>query len=293
MAVPIPSRAGFTDPRPVIRPALPRDKADVAAFTKSIWDGHDYVGLVFPEWLADPKGMLLVAEYGGRCVGCAKATQLAADQWWLEGFRVDPAVQGRGIGSRLDAAINAWWDVHGQGVVRLMTHARRVQVHHLCEKRGYRRCGEVWYFWAEPLSEPASNFSPLLPDQAEQAASFVRQTAPGRLLGLDWAFADPTPELLQRLAEAGQAFWWGEQRGLVTFWEEQEDQGWSWVIGLEACAEGHRVDLLSQVRGLAAAHGKNAAWMNIADQATIQALERAGYVRMWQEPGILYERRKA
>lgn len=38
----------FSSPLPAIRPALPRDIADMAEFTKSIWDGHDYVGEVFP-----------------------------------------------------------------------------------------------------------------------------------------------------------------------------------------------------------------------------------------------------
>jgi len=136
----------FSAPVVVIRPALPRDKMDVAEFTKFIWDGHDYVGEVFPHWLEDPHGQLFAAEYAGRCVGTGKVTYIAPGQWWLEGFRVDPKYQGMKIGSQIDARCNEWWNEHGDGTLRLLTSSKRVQVHHLSEERGFVKVGEVYRY---------------------------------------------------------------------------------------------------------------------------------------------------
>ncbi len=182
----------FSSPRVVVRPALPRDKADVAEFTRFIWDGHDYVGRVFPYWLEDPQGQLFAAEYAGKCVGTAKVSLVAPGEWWLEGFRVDPNYQGQKIGSRLDAACNEWWDEHGDGIVRLMTNSKRVKVHHLSEARGYRRLGEVYAYEAEPLAEFTDAFTPLKLEDVNEAVAFCQRIAPGGLMGVGWTFSMPS-----------------------------------------------------------------------------------------------------
>lgn len=281
----------FTFPVVTIRPALPRDKADVAEFTKFIWDGHDYVGEAFPEWLADPQGILLAAEYAGRCVGCAKVTRIAPGQWWLEGFRVDPQFQGWKIGSRLDAACNAWWDAHGDGTLRLLTSSRRVKVHHLSEERGFRKLGEALYLEAEPLDEPSDAFAAMKPEEADEAAAFCLRAAPGRLMGVGWKFAAPNPVSLREAAEAGLAFWWRGRTGFLSAWADDDERGDRLTVGLEACAGGSRVELLKDFRRLASARGMIAAgWMSQEDEESSRALEEAGYKRDWDDSGFLYER---
>jgi hypothetical protein len=56
----------FSEPRVVIRPALPLDREAVLEFCKFIWDGHDYIPDVWDDWMADPSGEMFVAEYAGR-----------------------------------------------------------------------------------------------------------------------------------------------------------------------------------------------------------------------------------
>ncbi|PJF24366.1 MAG: hypothetical protein CUN53_18195, partial [Phototrophicales bacterium] len=87
--------------RVLCRPALESDYADIAEFCKGIWDGGDYVPEVWHDWLKDPNGLLVTAEYERHAIGCCKLTRLAEAQWWLEGFRVDPKYQGLKAGSRL------------------------------------------------------------------------------------------------------------------------------------------------------------------------------------------------
>ena len=72
----------------VCRPVLPKDTPDVLELTRWIWGGHDYIHLVWADWLKDTEGLLTVAEYGGHVVGLYKLTRLSPSEWWLEGLRV-------------------------------------------------------------------------------------------------------------------------------------------------------------------------------------------------------------
>ena len=86
--------ASFSDPRVVCRPSLPADTEDVLAFTKRIWDGRDYIHLVWDEWLADPNGILVSAQFGRGVVGIAKVSPVFPGQWWLHGLRVESGIPG-------------------------------------------------------------------------------------------------------------------------------------------------------------------------------------------------------
>ena len=113
-------KSTFSFPVVVCRPALPCDKADVLEFTKFTWDfGRDYIKYVWDDWLADPNGILVSAEYNGHCVGIAKASLSAPGQWWLEGLRIDPNFQGLGIASHIHRYVDDWWLEHGNGTVNI------------------------------------------------------------------------------------------------------------------------------------------------------------------------------
>lgn len=282
----------FTDPVVLIRPALPRDKADVFEFTKFIWDGHDYVGHVFPEWLEDPEGQLFAAEYAGHCVGTGKVTLVAPGQWWLEGFRVDPKVQGMKIGSAIDARCNEWWDEHGQGTLRLLTNSRRVKVHHLSEARGFVKVGEMIAYVADALPGPADSFTPLTPPEAGEAVAFCRRTAPDMFMNLGWRILRPDEDAIRDGMENGfQFFWWRGRSGFVSAWDDDEGEDTRLTVGMEACAPALRADLLTDLRRLASARASvSARWMNCVDESTLRILDVAGYHRDWDDEGFLYER---
>jgi len=284
----------FSSPIPVIRPALPRDIADVVEFTKFIWGGHDYVGYVFSEWLADPQGQLLAAEYAGKCVGCAKVSFLAPGQWWLEGFRVDPNHQGVKIGSKLDAAANEWFDEHGGGTLRLLTNSKRVQVHHLSEARGFVRAGEVCAYAAEALAESTDAFTPVHAEEADEAAALVRQWSPNGYLNVGWKFAVPNADAIRAaMKDENLFFWWRGRAGIVSAWEDDEEDGNRLIVGMDACAGGDRVQLLEDVRRLASARGAVIArWMNVIGEQVVRDLGAAGYRQDWEDTAYLYERSK-
>jgi len=284
----------FTDPIVLIRPALPRDTADVVEFTKSIWDGHDYVGHVFPEWLGDPEGQLLVAEFAGRCVGTGKVTRLAPGQWWLEGFRVDPNYQGLKIGSMIDARCNQWWDEHGDGTLRLLTNSRRVKVHHLSETRGFVKVGEVVAYAAEALDESAGAFTPLDPSEADEAVAICRRWRSNGFLNLGWKLLLPEAQAIRRaMGEGHLFFWWRGRRGFISAWDDDEGEELRFTVGMDACAGEDRASLLMDLRRLAFARRAAASrWMNALDEPVLRALETSGYKKDWEDSGFLYERKR-
>ena len=175
----------FTSPQVVCRPALPRDTADVLEFCKGIWDGQDYIQYVWDAWLGDADGPLITAEYGGRAVGVSKISHVSQGQWWFEGFRVDPKLQGLRIGSHLHEYVDQWWLEHGDGYVRLMTSSQRVKVHHLCEKTGYHKIAEVVsYYESTPLDGSTDAFRPVTPGEVKAALEFTLKNPILQMTGL-------------------------------------------------------------------------------------------------------------
>jgi GNAT superfamily N-acetyltransferase len=197
----------FSNPVVVCRPALPSDKTDVLEFTKFIWDGRDYVKYVWDEWLADPQGMLAVAQYGRQCVGLGKISLSAPGQWWLQGLRVDPKFQGMKISSHIQRYLDEWWLEHGDGVVRLMTSSKRPKVHHLSEKFGFTKTLEVKEFEANSLDEPCETFQPLQKNEISSALQMVFGSpvlALGRgLFDRGWDALQPTGDILAAIQGEG------------------------------------------------------------------------------------------
>jgi GNAT superfamily N-acetyltransferase len=280
----------------VCRPALPSDKADVLEFTKFIWDGRDYIQCVWDEWLADPEGLLAVAQYGRRSVGLAKISLSAPGQWWLQGLRVDPNHQDKKIGSRLHDYMDTWWLEHGDGVVRLMTSSKRVKVHHLCEKLGYTKTLEVKEFETDSLDEACTSFQPVRKDEIPAALRTVLDSETlalsGGMLDLGWDMLKLKEEILASVQQQGMAFWWRGGEGLLLAWEDDNEEGKVLGLGLPACALGSLPELLRDARCLAAQQGRvGAFWIAPLTPEILSAAELAGYRHHVEHSGYLYAKR--
>jgi GNAT superfamily N-acetyltransferase len=287
----------FSSPVLTCRPALPRDTADVLEFTKFIWNGHDYIKYVWEEWLAGPLGLLVAAEYSGHCVGIAKVTFVSPGQWWYEGLRVDPKFQGLKIGSHLHEYIDGWWLEHGDGFARLMTSAKRVKVHHLCERLGYSKIAEVkGYYVPAKLNGPFDSFHPVAADEVKTALEFVLNSQTLNLTGLmdtGWQQVTPNEHILNEIVNAGHAFWWGEHKGLLLTRNDDNDEG-AKVLGvvLSACEVEFLSDFLLDIRYLAAAQGcKDVFWIAPIHDVVLSALKNAGFKTDWEDAAFVYEKR--
>jgi GNAT superfamily N-acetyltransferase len=87
----------------VIRLVRSDDRERLGRALSRVWDGNDYIPLVFDRWVRD--GGFYLAVRGRRIVGCGKVTEFAPDELWLEGLRVDPRLHGRGFGTDVSRRI--------------------------------------------------------------------------------------------------------------------------------------------------------------------------------------------
>ena len=283
------------------RQARPADKPDMLEITRTIWEGRDYVPRVWDEWLADSSGRLGVAEYNGRVLGVGKLTRLTDRDWWLEGLRVHPEFERRGIATQLHEYLTATWQDTGSGALRLATSAERIQVHRLCARSGFTQVGERVIYQSASLGDGEHLFHAIESDDVEAA---LRVISTNRLVGfqnwlmdLGWQWAAPDRELLLGTIEGQRAFWWKGARtdSLLLYWEDEPneyepDQTVTPTIQLVACPLESLTDCLLDFRRLAGAQGfENAAWVAPYRQEMISALEGAGYERRWEGSLVLFE----
>jgi GNAT superfamily N-acetyltransferase len=285
----------------VCRPALPKDKADVLALTRHIWEGNDYVPYVWDEWLADPHGMLVVAEYGGQVVGLANLAWKGEDEWWLQGLRVHPHFQGQGIASRLHDYILQAWERNMGGVLRLATSSARLPVHHLCQRTGFTRVGEYRKYAAPALTGMREEFRAVRSGEAIEALDFVRHSPLfaicNHLLYLDWYWGALSGERLGEIIQRGAAYWWHAEDepsgGLVAVDLDQDDElGRHPYIQLMACSEIDLPELLVAYRRLGHYMGyERVEWLAPEDEAVREALQHTGYQSDWENSLYLFEKR--
>ena len=84
-----------------IRRVKPTDKAEILAICKKIWEGDDYIPLIFDSWVSDKQGEFTAVLYEGKIVGMGKLTYLTETDVWLEGLRADPQSPVHGIGKAI------------------------------------------------------------------------------------------------------------------------------------------------------------------------------------------------
>ena len=279
----------------VCRPALPKDTPEVMELTRTIWDGHDYLPLVWADWLVDYEGLLAVAECGGKVVGTGKLTRLSDRDWWLEGLRVHTKYQGKGIASRLNDYLLEVWLRSGGGTVRLATSSVRLPVHHLCERSGFTRISEFSAFVAPVIAETTDNFNLVAASEISEALAYAinnqSQGWSAGLMDLGWQWANPRESFLVEAVRKGQAWWWQRRRGLLLIWEDKEDQETRPAISLAACPLEDVASLLLDFRRIAWKGGyQQAIWNAPLHPELLPALSESGFQRDWDESMYIYAR---
>lgn len=284
----------------VCRPALPRDTSDVMALTSQIWEGHDYVPHYWQTWLEDPNGLLAVAEYAGHVVGLGKLSQVGDHEWWMQGLRVDPEHQGKGIASHMHHYQLDYWERNYGGVLRLATSSARLPVHHLCERTGFVKVGEYLSYIAPALESNSGGFPPVKMEEVQAALDFVRRSeifrlSPG-LVALDWVWCEPVADHFVAAIQRGEAHWWraGEKnRGLTIAGIEEEDGDSKTLYIQLAGGELYTLpEMMVEFRGLAGSQGFNLVnWLAPNHEGVIDALTQAGFTRDWEHVLYVYEKR--
>ncbi|MFO8110160.1 MAG: GNAT family N-acetyltransferase [Thermoplasmata archaeon] len=75
------------------------DKREIERLCRDIWEGRDYLPLVFEDWVED--GGFHKGTLDNKIIALDKYTRLENDVLWLEGLRVHPEHQGKGHGKEM------------------------------------------------------------------------------------------------------------------------------------------------------------------------------------------------
>ena len=285
----------------ICRAARESDTADMLELTRTIWDGNDYVPEAWADWLADPVGRLIVAEHEGRVIGLTRLGRLSPGAWWLQGLRVHPEFEGRGVASQLHrAAVDSWREV-GDGVLRLSTASFRASVHHLCEQSGFVKVGERTVFIRLEADAPSpaqtaaeTPFRPIETAEIPEAVDFIRQSPAfslqDGLLELDWEYALVHESFLAKGVERGMAWWWRGRDGALLVYESTDDDRPTlpFIMAL-ACEMEEMSALLADFRRLARQLGyPGIGWVAPLRPVIQRLLDEHGFQRGWEHSVFVY-----
>ncbi len=280
----------------VCRPALRQDTAQVMELSSHIWDGGDYIPMVWDRWMADLEGLLGVAELHGRVAGVFKLTKFREGEWWMEGLRVHPDFQGKGVASHIQKYIVETWRRIGSGVIRLATASFNVKVHHMSEQGGFKRIAEFIPYKAPVVQESINDFIPLAHDEAQKALDFVTgspaHALSAGLINLGWMFANPHLTKIEEEIDRKQAWWWRDGAGFLSIFEDEEDDGNEAAVQLMGCSLADLPQILVDYRKLAGSLGLHlAGWMAPNHPQVIASLEKTGFERAWDHSLYIFELR--
>jgi GNAT superfamily N-acetyltransferase len=191
----------------------------VLAFTQNTFQWGDYIDWVWDEWIADPRGSMIVGEVDGRVIGLDMMSVPRPGEGWFQGLRIDPAYRGRGYARRFEQYQLAEARRRGLHTVRFLTAEDNTPVHKNAVRHGFRPLGHFLYHQArrdDPATQaalaahPARELAPLDPAARDAAWEQVPRGplwAPSAgCLGGDWAFAAFTRAWWDELVAGGRVW---------------------------------------------------------------------------------------
>ncbi len=210
-----------------IRPVEATDQAALEALVAEIWDGQDYLPRVFTDWLNDKNGNFDVMIYENKVIGVAKLTRFNAEEWWLEGLRIDPRYQGQGLARILHHyKVNQARQL-GDGVLRFSTSAENEAIHKLAAETGFATVSEFHYMNIPSAEHSTDGLKRLSSDDAQAVQTWLAQSdyfaKVDRSFENMWKWQFATPDLLNTLLSNQQVYgWYGSEnsatlQGLVVF----------------------------------------------------------------------------
>lgn len=125
-----------------VRRAVPEDREEVLRISRAIHQA-DWVAGAWEEFMAEPgPGGLYVAEQNGRMVGFYHLTLTERQDAFFSAMRIDPALQGQGIGSLFCRAQVEQAVAAGARWIHLFSVLENRAAHRTVQKNGFANLGE-------------------------------------------------------------------------------------------------------------------------------------------------------
>lgn len=176
-----------------IRRAVPDDRQAITAICHAI-DPKDWVPSNFDQLVAGPEPAgLYVAEHEGRIIGLYNLELPVPGEAYFSAMRIDPALQGKGLGSAFCGAQVEHARTYGLNPCYLFSVVGNLPAHRTVMKNGFEMLGE-WIVWG---ALPTVSFDPALdrarpatPADMEQVHAFLARHRAGS--PLDQVICAPT-----------------------------------------------------------------------------------------------------
>lgn len=122
----------------MIREIRPSDKPRVLEISSQIWEGDDYIPLVFDQWVQD-EGVFAGLWENDILVGFGKLTYLTPTDVWLEGLRKDEKIGANHVGEKLSKFYLDYLKGKKIDSVRFSTYFGNAASINLNEKLGFQK----------------------------------------------------------------------------------------------------------------------------------------------------------
>ena len=123
-----------------IRIAIMDDIEDIAAISRTTWDGDDYLEKKARRWIRDSS--LYAGELDGLVVGTFRLSAMPEGVLWMEALRVHKDYRNRGYGRQLaDASFGTGKKIIGSGKAKCMefsTYFKNAESIHISISQGFR-----------------------------------------------------------------------------------------------------------------------------------------------------------
>ncbi len=142
-----------------IRIAIMDDIEDIAAISRTTWDGDDYLEKKAPGWIRDSS--LYAGELDGKVVGTFRLSAMPEGVLWMEALRVHKDYRNRGYGRQLaDASFETGKKIIGSGKAKCMefsTYFKNAESIHISISQGFRVVNRFMLMNREGIDSTALN----------------------------------------------------------------------------------------------------------------------------------------
>jgi N-acetylglutamate synthase-like GNAT family acetyltransferase len=188
-----------------IRRLRSSDLDDVLEISRHVWEGHDYVPLVFEQWLKDKSSYFFGVEVDGRVVAVANLHVIENKRTgWMEGLRVHPDFRGRGYASDLTRFLVQKGEDSGVDRLRYTTGENNAASLKLASNAGFSRLLDKAVFWCvkPKRAPPVRGYSPVEEAEPKRAYELLKskpRLVPHGVLIFDWRAVDSTLENFEEI----------------------------------------------------------------------------------------------